>query len=315
MRALVMALLFASAGIALAEEGERFYQVIGPDGRLQTVRAPGASVKPQAAESKSEPVAVPAAGKKTADLPKADLPNEVGQQQGTELKSAPYGGEAYLDSDRLEQSGFNPESRRKFFITSDGMRQRVEENLMPATADSSPEAPLTAAPAELRRNHTELPVGFREVSPASIPVFSGLCVETAGVGVLADEASRLREDKRSVYFGRGEPVIAAYRIRGEGLRTVQLRSYTDSIKSPAFFSPYIGLADDSGCVVRVLDGYFQRNYAVTKTQYEMLEAEITLHAEERYLLVLRAAPPEASLRPDLAYAQSPFGQISLKFLK
>ena len=309
MRILMTALLLVAAGSSLAAEGERFYQVMGPDGRMQTVKAAPAS-KPQPTASKPDVTALP--GDAEAQ-PAAKA--EAAPQETAAAKHAPYDGETYLDSDQLEQSGFNPENRKKFFITSDGMRQRVEENLMPATAaDNTPEAPLVAKPAALNRSHTELDESFREVSPAAVVGSAGLCIDPRQAGQLADQALRLREDKRTVYFSQGDPLIASYSIQGQGLRTVQLRSYTDSIKSPSFFSPYIGLADDKGCVVRVLDNYFQRSYAVTKTQYEMLEAEITLHGEERYLLVLRAQP-DAPLQPELAYAKSPFGQISLKFLK
>lgn len=347
--ALVGGLILGTA--ALAEESVRFYQIPGPDGRMQTVRMPASETKSaakadaqvkagdaQAHKDKALPPPTAAAeavsAKSAADTnasaqgpalaaPSGSAPGAA-QPEGaatakdaTAIRHAPYDGDVYLDSDRLEQSGFNPEQKKKFFITSDGMRQRVEENLQPASEGSDPAFPL-APSANAAGDERQRVALFEEavvLDVAALPDLRGLCIDVTKAVALQAQTERVREDARSLRFGKGQPVVAAYRIAGQGLRNIRLRSNASSMKAPGFYSPLLGFADARGCLQRAQYPTFQYKYSATKLHYEMLETEITLHDEEHFLLLLRRSAQMKEGQPQRRdYTILPYGQLSLKAL-
>lgn len=175
---------------------DRFYQVIGPDGRPQMVlspevdkaadstppsSAPAASAESAALADGQAPVTqpVPSAKKKgllnffrkAKEAPKEGAekaePTASGALPLSDAPStpaapppgwAPYDSDSYLDSEALEKSEFNPEQKKRFYLLNDGTRMRAEEELSETSEPLFTPQTESSAPA---RAFIELPDEFQ----------------------------------------------------------------------------------------------------------------------------------------------------------
>lgn len=319
---------------------ERFYQVIGPDGRPQTIVSPGGAADDNTSPSTSADNKEEGKGfwnwlksgkarddTGTENIPLADAPSApVSPPMGW----APYDGEQYLDSEVLESTNFNPEKKSRFYLLNDGSRVRVEKHLAPDEEVGDETTPLFAMPVPDFLPFRYLPDEYREI-PWQESVASA---QPDGCFPADDwrEAKALRRgqlagvlmDKMALTFVKPGQTLESFSLEpGEG-RSLIVSSYARTERKPSFGRPLLALADDKGCVRRVLSGYFQVRFDATKTRYARLEAEIKLQPDEsRVFLVV---PPSVTPRKmqqqteqgsvaEEAYLLSRHGKLGIRWVR
>ncbi|MDI1303116.1 MAG: hypothetical protein PSX71_14530 [bacterium] len=302
-------LIFLLPSLAAAEQG--FYQEVDPDGHVRIIKAPFESglgakkVKPapvtedKQRDSASEPV-----------YPDVSLPN----MESVPEKFAPYDSDTYLDSERLESSKFNPEQKSNFYIINDGLGSRVEQSAIGVTEVPDVKS-IVQNPVEKR---LDLPFEREEVRGTAL-MMAILATNTLCLGSEALSKSTslakgrfysLILEKKALQYRGPLGIVGAYKLSGNGMKTLMLRSYARSERDPDFVSPVLAMADDKGCVTRIVTGYFQSRYEATKAKHSMLEGEVTIHADEPYVLIISS---EYQSPAGKSYKQSQYGQLSIKW--
>lgn len=321
----VVALLsVASAGAA----DKNFYQVIDADGRVQLIEMPVEGAAAQSRDGSSEaggsssPVkqrgeSPPGAASPSIDVPDAspsrsELPGTVSVPAAQVDQSSP---DEYVDSELLDRSGFNPQSRKRFYLLDDGSGNsvRIEESdgqlrgfdpgspsfYQPPAADRG--IPIGAPSQEVTDTATlEGLFAFgRCLSPEQLKMASGIAKETPRSVVV---------DRRSWQFvGEGQPVLMLS-VPGDGLRRLGVSSYSRTSKKPSFFIPIIAYADEEGCVVRAsITGYFDARHEATKTRHPRVSGPIIMLSSERYLLAVLPKRPIVGLPAGVE--QSELGEL------
>ncbi len=311
--------------VMAAGAGERFYSIIGPDGKIQQVRGAADDDAESAPESKaaagsatvkgatatgSEAVkgataAVPASGKGAAEA-------EAGKSAA--LPHAPYDSEQYVDSELVDGAVGPAAGQQRFYMIDDGTGARVTE--MGAGEDAAVEAPVDSAPV-IEEPYEALAAAFTELDPAAavrdfpeLPACA-VAVDLKQAPVLAPGAPvALVVDRAAYLFLDPTRVLATYRVEGNAPRTVVVRSYSRKDRRPAFVHPRLAFLGEDGCLKRVLHGYFERRYQGTDRRHAMLRGDLIVHADEAWLLVL------APRKDEKAAGESPFlesGYGQLKF--
>lgn len=290
---------------ACAEQS--FYQVVDPDGRVRTIRVPYESG--QGAE-KANPAAI--ADDKQPD--KASEPSTPPVEKKLPEKFAPYDSDTYLDSERLESLKFNPEKKSKFYIVNDGFGSHVEQS----EAEETDKLEARMVPQSAVAKGIDLPMEGREInevaSMKALLASNTLCIAPESLGKSRSLAKgrfdTLILDKKALQYRKPLGVVEVYKLSGDGMKTLTVRSYARSERASDFVSPVLAMADDKGCIKRVVTGYFQSRYAATKAKHSMLEGEVTIHADEPYVLVISS---EYQSPAGTSYKQSPYGQLSIKW--
>lgn len=309
-------LLFC-AGSAVAEQ--KFYQVVDPDGRIRIIKQADDRAKaPVAAEPAPAPsVTAPAAAESSSPPPLAEKP-AAAVAPAKPVTVAPYGGDSYMQSETLEGSNFNPEKKKHFFFISDGAGTRVDE----VTQDETVEAPTLAPVAAIERASIPFDSEYQEYnSPEAAARIAPALTQGCMPGDRISKASPLAEgryeslqiDKRTLHFSGGPGVLQSYKLAGEGIRNLIVRSYAKKEDSPAFSRPLLVFSSQDGCALRVVESYFQLAYPATKTRHAMLEGQITIHADDAYLFVVNPDVVDGHKNTSSHYTLSPYGQISLKW--
>lgn len=272
---------------ALAEQ--RFYQFIDAQGHVQTVEAPVSEpVTPSKQDSNpvvkaddavTSPEARGSSGKSPTPEPISD--------------SIEPAEEEYLDSEVLERNDFNPTGKKRFYILEDGVGSRVEESSGPLTG-MTPDAALPA-----QESVTEPRIGLQDAvselhEPAEMRRLLGdapLCADRKSLGAIVNlsvggSLSASVDPKAWYFLGKGGALMRA-RIPGEGLRKLKVASYSRMRRNPEFFMPTVAFVNEEGCMVRMLsDGYFEWQYAETKTRQARVEGSLIMLSGERYVFVL-----------------------------
>lgn len=326
----VSGLMLALLMVPFALGEERFYPIVGPDGRMQLIRSdttpdsqpapskPEAAVAPlpPAKGSSSEPVepspaaAPPSAGVGAASegVSKARLPH------------AAYDSGEYVDSEAVEAAAAPADDKKRFYLIDDGMGARVSESggdkeegglapptASPAAVESGNWLPLAVArrawtPAEAMRDMPWLPAC---AAPAMLERFTALVAGEPAVQVVAEA---------DYAFLPATRVLGVYRLAGEGPRTLVMRSYARKIRQPAFLHPRLGFLDAKGCLTRVTHDYFERNYPATDRRHAYLRADLVVHTGEEWLLLLAPSDNDKAAAA-LPWRESGFGQLKFTLKK
>lgn len=325
---------------------ERFYQVIGPDGRPQMVVSPtsegrDSSVEAEAAkkaeaeainksgatekskkgfwsrlfsknkseEAKTEEALVPVAN----ETPLADAP---AKPAAPPPGWAPYDSDSYLDSETLEKSNFNPEQKNRFYLLNDGTRIRAEEGLSEASEPIFAERPESSVAA---RAYIEIPDEFKEVPWEAESGYAPgqACLDTALVRkarVLSDsQLAGVILDRKALTFVKPGQVLQGFELGNHEGGWLIVRSYATTARKPSYARPVIVLADKQGCVQRTLTAYFRWHYAATKTRYSELEGEIKLAPNE--VLAFVVVPKNQTDLDNEAYRLSRTGKLGIKWVR
>jgi hypothetical protein len=287
---------------------ENFYQVIDPNGNVQIIHG----AQPEKATEPSAPAAKkpkPEVAEKPMAAPEAGQPAPVAP--------APYDSDVYLDSELIDNARPVADANSRFYVINDGGPGVLS---LGEGGESLPvsEFPLTGAVVTEQADSLPLPIERRLLSAeralhqwpqlprcfAKDKLDSGRIVEVP--------AQSLILDKQSYAFPEGPQTVAIFRLGGAGLRSIMVRSFARTDRNPAHASPALALLDQSGCLNRVVGGYFERSYPATNMRHAMLEGAIDVHAEEQYLLVLAVKDEAAASSP---YKQSNYGQLMFSLKK
>lgn len=304
-----MYLAFLLPSFACAEQ--RFYQVVDPDGHVRTIEAPHESG--QGAEKATSASAVDEQPSIKASVP-AHQSGTVPMEKELLEKFAPYNGDAYLDSERLESSQFNPEQKKNFYIINDGLGSRVEQST-PGAMDT-PE--IKSVESRIAVRGMDLPLGREEIIEEALMktllATSTLCVATQTLEkskkLPPKRLDTLILDKKAWQYREPLGVVEAYRLSDDGMKTLTLQSYARNERAPDFVSPALAMADEKGCIKRIVTGYFQSRYEATKAKHSMLEGKVTIHADEPYVFVVLS---EYQRPAGTSYKRSQYGQFSIKW--
>lgn len=321
MASLAWRCLVLVAAVSTAVADERFYTVMGPDGRLQVIReaAPAAPSSPVAsgartdAATSSEASAAPArnVGPDNMQEPVPTTPGGL----------APYDSDEFTDVEVVDGELHKQQSRKRFYLVNDGMGAQVRES------SAAPEA--SGEPAAVGSEAKPVPktVRFRAIQPAyaeltgesALTAYSGLreCQAQEALGgfrdMKPDEAQSVVLSRQVYQFPDRTGMVVGYRVAGEGLRALVLRSYSRTERNPAYAEPALAFLDGQGCLRRIVTGYADRLYEASDKSHSSLRAEVEMRGDERYLLVM-ATPTAAPAAPERAFSSSRYGQIKL-FLK
>lgn len=344
---LLIASLLAAPSVFAAD---KFYQIIGADGRPQTV------LVPEPKESAPDARAQDTDSKSTADEKAAEsTPNALDKKNLTEsakktatpsvwrrlFKSvpsesaqtplseapktpsnpptgwAPYDSETYLDSEVIDTTNFNPEQRKRFYLLNDGTRVRTEEELAPASTDSFSQAePKKAAPL---RNVQPLADEYKEqVAATTLPnLLKDGCLSEAPLKAAQPLKDSMLTgvviDKTTLAFVKPGEVIAGFDLGWHQGGRLFIHSYARTARKPSFVKPLVLITDERGCVTRLLSGYFQQRYSATKTRYSELEGEIRLQPEETYIFLV--LPAELLSDVHSHYTVSRIGKLGIKWVR
>lgn len=317
------------ATIVVAEQ--RFYQVMGADGHLQTIMMPDEPAPAKKAESDSG-VAAPAESATSTPVPAAPVlparppgspavvapqpPSAPAPARSTASDtSGDSSDEEFIDSERLEREGFNIEKKKRFFLLNDGMGSRVEEvqdGLLTDSVNTSVAPPPLDEQGLVARWSND-PVELVSSSDLlSLRKGKPLCLsrkELSGAERVGRSAMRaLQVNSRTWQFlGEGD-VLKLFAVEGQGLKKLSLISYSRKEKAPAFFMPVIAVADEKGCISRaVTAGYFDRWIGATKTRQHSVQGSFIMLSGDAYVLVLLPdrQPPATS------FPLSPLGEVAI----
>jgi hypothetical protein len=314
---------------------QNFYLVVDPDGRVRTIKGPEKKTAPAQAAQKSEKkedkaddgvvesikklTPTPIKAGEDKEPPSLLMPPALQKASSGKVKKdplyAPYNGADYLDSEVLDAATQNQRKKNYFYIINDGVGNRVAQQ---DSEFSSPIAEDEATIVARSQVFTTLPNEFTQISnEVDIKNLLGavVCLSADRLkkpeSVSSNEWSMVYIDQSALRFAGALGVLAVYKVGGDGLRSIVARSFARSTKQPAFSRPYLAFAGSDGCISRVLTAYFQREYAGTQTQYPKLEAEVSVHAEEKYFVVL--VPGKKSVAAPVSYQLSPYGQFGIKW--
>lgn len=309
--------LLASA--AMAEE--RFYQVIDASGRVQIIKGSTAGKTAVPASDKSAVVTGGAPSSsvsepsKVVPSPKSSGDVSSGKQGQLDNASpyADYDGDEFVSSEQMD-AAHQTDSRAKFYVVSDAAGTRYE-------SISGGEGAVNPLPvSEIQpRSYIDLKDNY-----ASLQSFSDI---NQGKACFSEKqmssAEELDSDKMmDVLFAASfkahisaKSPVQLYRVKGEGFGALQVRSYALKDENPAFVMPLMAFANADGCITRVVDGYFQRYYAPTISKHPMLEAELILHAEDVYVVLMMPEVSPAGTKKGLEYRVGSLGRVSVKWQK
>lgn len=291
---------------ALAEQ--RFYQFIDAQGRVQTMLAPESepatpSIKvPEVSKPKDQPSAaksVDEAAGEQVEAEKQKGAESAGSQGGVSAgkevapQESPDEDDVYIDSEELERKDFNPTGKKRFYLLDDGLGTRVEESdgrLMGMTPGKSMfQADEVSEPRVSLQDKLVETVDTGEIEAllgSKSQCLDRKAMRTADIltnkGVLSAPV-----DARTPHFLGKHGRLMVARVMGDGLRRLKAVSYSKAQKTPAFFIPIIAFANEQGCVSRLMySGYFEWQYAATKTRHPRVEGSLIMLSSERYMLVL-----------------------------
>lgn len=316
VRALGFLVLLAALPAAAAE---RFYPVVGPDGRVQMIRSPeaeassgrGEASAPTGGEAAAAPVVGASAGGEEAALPQPPVAG-----------FAPYDSEQYADSEAVEAAIARERAEKKrFYVIDDGLGNRLSES--GSGSEEGALSPVLAQPAPLLVEEPSYPVPsvFRQLPSAEARTrFPALpaCLDRPRLAAAATVAPGLPASlvlHRATYtFLEDDRVVEVYRVGGNGPRTLVLRSYSRTDRNPSFAHPHMGFLDENGCLTRVVAGYYEHLFPRTDGRHAMLRGELLVHTEEAYVAVLASRSP-AEIAAALPYGYSPYGQLKFVLKK
>lgn len=292
----IFVLLFcANAGAA-----PQFYQVIDPDGRIRIIEGADRPSDPP----RDDPQA-PAST--TAPIPeRAPASNSDPVRRSLE-------GDSYLDSEQFEESGFNPERKKRFFILPDTSGTQVQE-----VESGLPVAPVSASfPEPPAQPHRVL-----EDRLKSMPLTDDVLRSRLGGARCLDlgekyaplQPSRMAEvviDRRVRHFIAPGQLVEAFALGAHGVAELHVQSHSVRLRDPSYVEPLIALAGNDGCVTRVVSGYLRRAYAATQSRHPRLEGGITLLPGESYVLVVMPDPAQDVHK---IFSVSNDGRVSIKWI-
>lgn len=307
--------------VMAAGAGERFYSIIGPDGKVQQVRgaadddaesapaAKGATAAGSAAV-KGATAAVPASGKAAAEMEAAE---------SAALPHAPYDSGQYVDSEAVDAAVAPPAGQQHFYMIDDGSGPRVTE-MGAGEGAVETEAPVVTEPV-IEEPYDSLAAAFTELDPVAVardfPALPACAVaaDLKQAPVLAPGAPvALVVDSAAYLFLEPSRVLATYRVEGKGPRTMVARSYSRKDRRPAFVHPRLAFLGEDGCLKRVLHGYFERRYQGTDRRHAMLRGDLIVHADEAWLLVLAPRKDEKTVG-EPPFPESGYGQLKFTLKK
>lgn len=302
-----MLLLSCSASSVFAEE--RFYQVMDANGRIQTIREP---VRSDEKSKQNDKAVVDSATMSSSQSQKQSAASpDAAVVEPSNAPYAAYDSDEYLDSGALDAS-HSKNNKKHFYIVNDGAGQRIE-NMDGEAEEGRPTSAAIGADAEyveLRDNYMVLP------NASALDVAAGCLSEQQLGEAVVLSAGRLADvvfDKQLMSFVTPGQLMRTYHIDGQGLRTVLLRSYAKTDDDAAFVMPLVAFADAKGCILRVTNGYFQRYYPATKSKHSMLEANLVLHSDDVYIMIIMPMKHDekSGIRPE--YRISSLGRVSIKW--
>lgn len=313
-------LLLALAGLASAQE--RFYPVVGPDGRVRMIRGEAAAPGQDKAETKDgagEAAAAPGKAADGAARPAVPAPAAAGAaEQEPRDAVAPYGSESYTDVEDIEGTAEEAGTPDRFYLIRDGSGQYITESRgdgeqaarKPAVVAPTPEQRFSPLPSQLLVDDDVSDAERPEGVPACLPAAELAAAPTAGVGT---PVTVVVNRNSYAFMGPGK-VAAIVRLGESGMRTLVSRSYSAKDRKPAFLDPELLFLDARGCARRRVSGLFERRYDPTPRRHPMLRGELLVHADEEYVLVVAAT---GSRRPaaDRPFTVSSHGQLSFSLKK
>lgn len=304
---LCLALVLASAAAAA---GESFYPIVGPGGGIEFIksRPDGAGAgQPAPAAGAAEPV--PAAS--------SSRPVAADEAPASRPTGARYDSEEYVDSEELD-SAWQRGGRQRFYLIDDGMGRQTShagEGSVDAVADVPSQAPAAeevSYPLQVAEEVLSAEAAQRRF-PA-LPVCLDPKSRAAAKAIQVGFPAEVVLDRHTYAFLPDSRIVAVYRIGGAGLRNMEASSFSRRDRQPAFASPYLAFLDEQGCLTRVQRSPYQRLYPATTSRHPVLKAELAVHTEEAFMLVL-ASPAEAEKPAPLPYAPSSYGQLKFTLKK
>lgn len=303
---------FALASQAAAQE-EKFYPVIGTDGRVQVITAP--------ADKEKEAKVRKAKQKKTSAEPVAEsLPSDGRKAAPSARAGAAYNSDEYVDSEILDNQDSGKLEKKRFYIIPDELGTQVNQDGMAFTPTDESSPVFDDRPVEDKfRSIDELPEVLKgDLAVSALPGLPQclgkddfLKVKDMQVG----EPESLLIDKAIYGFLKSPGVVAIYRLPGEGLRTVVASSFSRTDRKPGFVHPYLAFFDGQGCLTRVISNFYESLYPANQRRHPMLRANLALHAEETYMVVLVPKETQTKLVASLPYQYSRFGQLKFTVKK
>jgi hypothetical protein len=302
----------ALASQAAAQE-EKFYPVISADGRVQVITAPAdkekvAKVK-KARQEKA--IAEPVAG---------SLPPDARKVAPSSRAGAAYDSDQYVDSELLDNQEPGKLEKKRFYIIPDELGTQVNQDGMAFTPTDESSPVFDDPPVEERfRSIDENPEVL--AGDLAVSAFPGLpqCLGKDDFltvkDMLVGEPESLLIDKGIYGFLKSPGIVALYRLPGEGLRTVVASSYSRTDRKPGFVHPYLAFFDGQGCLTRVISNFYESLYPENQRRHPMLRANLAVHSEESYMVVLVPKETQTKSVASLPYQYSRFGQLKFTVKK
>ncbi len=310
MRVLLVIVL-ASALPCMTNAEERFYQIMGADGRMQVIRESVADDSSEAQSSGALPLKQSSAASEPKDQDRAQAKDNPPRKL-TEVY-APYDGEEYVDSDAMDAAHENPDNgaKKNFYVIPDGIGRRVEGMSDEVQQASAPDDALSAKRyVDLR--HSTMSRDIAQIQGLQ----SGCLLETEKKRAKLLPAGELGDvifDRKLANYVRPGEVVQLYRLEKPGLGSATVKSYAMKDDEPAFALPWLAFADKNGCVSRIDDAYFQRFYPADRYKRAMLQASLLMHVEDAFVLVVMPDARKESTSNRLEYRVSSIGRVSLKW--
>ena len=277
----VMCVLMAAV-CSFATAAEKFFPTVDANGRMIVIKSPAA------ADSKLEaiaPVAPPAAVDAAKPAPKVVVKQgEAKPEAGAVDKLSET--QPYTFSEELEQKGYKPEGKNRFYYLPDGSMGKT-----PLESDNG--VPVWTQPAA----GGEDPVpsvrpspNYQVLSAAELTVYGVPSEQCLSARALKKARTILHRSVFRVYRPLNEDprqpdmVLSLKNIKPDS--ALFMVTHSDSIANPGFYSPVVVFRDAKGCVVSGAWNYWAHQNPATELRFESLEgtllvgdgvAYVTLH--------------------------------------
>lgn len=294
-----------AAVCSFATAGEKFFPTVDANGRMIVIKSSAAQDgKPEAKASDVSPPAVDA----SKPEPKAVEKQSGGESQAGAIDKLSET-QPYTFSEELEQKGYKPEGKNRFYYLPDGSMGKTplesEDGVPVWTQPSAGEEDSAPTVRPSPNYQVLLPDELTSYGVPSEQCLSARALKKART-ILHRSVFRvyrpLDEDPR-----QPDMVLSLKNIKPDS--ALFMLTHSDSIAIPGFYTPVVVFRDAKGCVISGAWNYWSHQNPSTDLRFESLEGTLLVGDGVAYVTLHN---PSDSIKSRLPFSYQREGSFSVE---